>query len=73
LAATLIERFGAQSLYGRTLGLGEARRILFAESIVEAHRARARSGDWAEWASANPQHAQLLNWANRISDGDDFD
>ena len=58
-----IDRFGAQAVFGRPLGAGEMRRMMIAETIVHAYRARAAAENWAAWETANPELAALLNAA----------
>jgi len=60
LAGQLITRFGAQAVYGRSLGYGELRRIWYAEAVVSAYHERARASDWVAWAQQNPQLNSLL-------------
>lgn len=59
----LIEAYGAQAIYGRTLGAGEVRRMNAATNIVAYYRQRAASGDWVAWARDNPNEAEYLNIA----------
>lgn len=70
MAGKLIDRFGAPAVYGRPLGYGEMRRIMAVESIVNAYQARARSSDWAKWASENPEHNKALIAAMKAAHGD---
>ena len=50
-----------------SLSLGEMRRMITVESIIDAARSRARYRDkdgannWAEWAAQNPTANALLN------------
>lgn len=59
-AGRLIDRFGAQAVYGRTLGISEIRRIVAAENVLNSFRARENAGDWAKWSSDHPELAELL-------------
>ena len=68
IAGRLVDRFGAAAVYGRPLGYGELKRMLTAENIVNAYRARDASANWAQWATENPELNRLLNEA--MSDGD---
>ena len=58
---SLIDRFGAHAVMGRTLSSGEIKRMLVTESIVNAYHGRKASGDkWAEWDAKNPYLSALL-------------
>lgn len=56
----LIDRFGAQAVVGRILGVGEMRRMIAVEGIVKSHREREESEDWAKWAEKNEASNALL-------------
>lgn len=56
----LIDRFGAQSVMGRMLGVGEMRRMIAVEGIVKSFRDRQESAEWAKWASENEALNALL-------------
>jgi hypothetical protein len=58
-AGILIDRFGAQAVYGRTLGVKEIRRIAAAENVVNSYRSRQASTDWYAWAKDHPDMARL--------------
>lgn len=68
-AAYQIDRYGANSVYGRVLGVGEMRRMNIARSIIHAYKSREGyrnsdgARDWADWAAKNPDEASLLNQA----------
>ena len=69
---TYINRFGAPSVFGRTLGYGEIQRMCAAENIVTWHRERASAGDWVKWANDNPAKSAALNRAMKAAnDGTD--
>lgn len=59
-ALELIDRFGAQAIYGRVLGVSELRAMYHAERIVNAYRARARAESRVDWNEAHPASAKLL-------------
>lgn len=63
-ALKMIDRFGAQAVYGRPLGIGEMRRLLTAERIVKIYvdRAEFETG-YANWGIANPDAARILERA----------
>lgn len=63
----LVNRFGATAVLGQPAPLKLLRRIQSAEALESAYRARNKSGDWAEWASANPEANALLVWAMKAS------
>ena len=62
-----VDRFGAQSVFGRAIGAGEIRRMNTSESIIRAVRDRERAENWAEWARANPGEARLLARATKAA------
>jgi hypothetical protein len=64
-----VDRFGAQAVFGRPLGVGEIKRMRMAEDVVKAYASRAKAGDWVAWADGNPRDAALLAWAYRARDG----
>jgi len=68
IAAALLDRFGAQALYGRTLGFGEARRILLVAQIIESYRERNSAQNWAGWTAAFPEKSRLLNWVCQVAE-----
>lgn len=61
-AGRLIDRFGAQAVYGRTLGVKEMRRITVAENVARAYEIRQSSSDWVKWSKDNPELAKLLEY-----------
>ena len=65
----IIDRFGAQAVFGRTIGAKEIRRIAMAETIVRLFRERAASDNWAAWAGNNPEYAELLSRAAELANG----
>ena len=62
-----IDRFGAQAVYGRTLGAGEMRRMVLTENVINAYRARERSENWAKWVQENRQASELLAQAAKAA------
>ncbi len=59
-----IERFGAQAVMGRTLGMGEMRRMMVVHNTIQAYRNRSTAGDnWAKWAQDNPEQRRLIELA----------
>lgn len=62
-----VDRFGAQAVFGRTLGAKEIRQMLTAEAIVQAYHERAASENWAAWEQDNPGRAALLHKAMRLT------
>lgn len=62
-----IDRFGVEAITGRRkLYFGELRRMILAENIVAAYRARAKSENWAAWANANTVMADVLVEAEKL-------
>lgn len=61
-ALRFIDRFGAQNVYGRPLGLGEMRRMRIAENIYEWAKAQ-NSGERAAWGQAHPEQSAALSYA----------
>lgn len=58
-----IDRFGGHAVMGRTLGVGEMRRMISSENIVNWYNQRGPSEKWAEWAKANKPQSAALNQA----------
>ena len=56
----LCERFGAASVLGRPMSAGEIQRMLVAEKITLAFRARAQAADWVTWAKEHKEDSDLL-------------
>ena len=65
-----VERFGAQSVFGRVLSAGEIQRMMTVERIVQGYKAKNASPDWAKWAEEHPELDALLNIAMRLSNGE---
>lgn len=62
-----IDRFGVMAIMGRpVLHFGELNRMACAENILVAYRSRAKSANWAEWASNNTALANLLAEAEKL-------
>ena len=68
-AGRMVDRFGAQAVFGRQMGVAEMRRISLAERVADAHRAHAAAASTedgsAGWAQKNADAAALLGWAMR--------
>lgn len=71
-AARLIDRFGAQVVFGRPMGYEELQRIMWAENanaIYRAYIGRQASNNWAEWAQKYPrENAALISVARLIEE-----
>jgi hypothetical protein len=72
LAGELVDRFGAQAVYGRLMGVGEMRAIHVAENVLAAYRGYlAALGDpeagSAGWAAKHPELARVAVWALEVS------
>jgi hypothetical protein len=62
-----IERFGLEAITGRRqFYYGELRRLLYAESIVNAYKSRARSKNWVDWVRENPGSTAILSDVENI-------
>lgn len=56
-----IERFGIEAITGRRqFYFGELNRMLYADNIANAFKARSRSDNWTEWTRNNPVFANAL-------------
>ena len=70
--ASLIDRFGAEAVYGRPMRWPEIHRILVAENVEAAYRAyiaALNSDDGASgWAENNPEQAQVAAWAMMLGE-----
>ena len=64
-----INKYGAQSVYGRTLSFQELRMLDLADNIVKIYRERAQADNWAKWAEDNPQKARLIGIAGKLAQG----
>lgn len=69
-----IDRFGAQEVMGRVLGVGEMRRMMFAENLVNVYASRQAStnkeGGWGKWAQEHPDWDAMLKQVEKeLSDG----
>lgn len=62
-----VDRFGAQAVFGRTLGATEIRQMMVAENIINCFRARATSENWVAWEKENPEKVALLNAAMKAA------
>ena len=61
----MVERFGAQAVYGRSLAVSEMRAVMLTENVVDAYESRKASGSYAEWSEKHPASAKLLADAER--------
>lgn len=66
-----VEKYGAQSVYGRMLSFHEIRMMDLADNIVRAYNERKRSDNWAAWAENNHIKARILNIAGRLAQEDE--
>ena len=70
-ALRAIRAFGAEAVWGRPIGVGEIKRMVLADNIVQAYRGRLAHADgWAAWASENPEANSLLNLAMRLANAE---
>ena len=73
----LIDRFGSGAVYGRTLGVGEMRRIMRVEAVIDAYHSRAtwrdESGNlnMSDWALKHTTTSRMLNEAMKAASDDD--
>jgi hypothetical protein len=57
----LINRFGVEAILGKSvLSVNEIKRIQSAEIIERLYIQRQASTNWAAWASANKEQAEIL-------------
>ena len=66
-----VSKYGAQSVYGRTLSFHEIRMMDLADNVVQSYHERKRSENWAEWAEKNPQKSRILGVAGRLAQEDE--
>jgi len=64
----LMDQFGAVAIVGRVLGVGETRRMLTVEKIVQAYLQRGAAENWVSWAQEHPKLNALLLHATRAAD-----
>jgi hypothetical protein len=63
-----VDRFGLGALDAPA---GKLRRMIMAENVTKAYKARAQAEDWVAWAKDNPEASALLNQAMKAaSDGE---
>lgn len=66
-AGALVDRFGAEAIYGRPLRFGEVHRIIVAENVETAYRGYLAAINTEEgvagWADEHPEAAALIEWA----------
>ncbi len=73
----LIDRFGAGAVYGRLLGVGEMRRIMRVEAVIDAYRSRATWRDeggalsMSDWALKHAASSRMLNEAMKAASSND--
>jgi hypothetical protein len=63
----MIDRYGAQSIYGRVLGVGEVRRMQLAARVVNVYLGLHASADWGKWQEQYPNDMAFLQHVMRIS------
>ena len=67
----MVDRFGAQAIFGRTLTPGEMRRMVYCERFAGWYQDKFREGgDWTQWAKDHPEADKQLNWAIRCANGE---
>jgi hypothetical protein len=68
-ASDYIDAFGAQSVFGRPLGMAEMNLLIASRNMRVAFDSREHYRDkngavnWAEWGGRNPDLHKLLAWA----------
>ena len=67
LLARELNRWGVQAVTGRPLYHHELIRLRAAERVISAYSARKNSKSWAEWAQANKQENEYLNYAMKLA------
>lgn len=65
--ARLVERFGADSIYGRPLGAKEIINIELAEDVILLYEEKSKQANQAEWANNHPFENDLLMCALRCA------
>lgn len=64
----LVERFGAQTIYGRPLSAGEVIKMITVERIINAYESMHLSKNWAQWAKDNPIEFEFLMQVKKAAD-----
>jgi hypothetical protein len=59
----MVDRFGAQAVFGRILKRSEMRRMVLVERIVTAYQAMKSSEDVDGWIKDHPEDWKLLDYA----------
>lgn len=61
----VLDRYGAQSVFGGPVPYNTMLRIATAENIVAAFKSRAAAENWAQWGNDNPEQHRLLARAKK--------
>ena len=62
----MVEKYGAQSVYGRTLSANEISRMEYADMMVNIFESRKNSNNWAAWVTEHPLWVDRLNEAEAL-------
>ena len=62
-----IDRFGAQAVFGRPLGVDEITSMRVVENIILSVKARERASDYAKWVTDNPEAQELISDARKYA------
>jgi len=62
-----VDRFGLGALDAPA---GKLRRMIMAENVTKAYKARAASEDWVAWAKEYPEANALLNQAMKAANSE---
>lgn len=65
----MVDRFGAQAVFGRTLKRGEMRRMATVERIVEGYQAMTSAKNQDDWIKAHPDEWKLIDRAAGAANG----
>jgi hypothetical protein len=63
-----IDRFGAQNVLGRPLGLGEIRRMIITENIIAWYSEMENAANWIAYSQEHPGRFALLEEARELAE-----
>jgi len=65
-AAWLVERYGAQAVYGRPLTVREVRQMSAAENVHDSIKGLRAAKSWAKYSQSEPRKYRIASEALRL-------
>lgn len=62
-----IDRFSAEAVFGRALGVDEITTMRVAENIILSVKSREAAGDFVKWGTDNPDAQELISDARQCA------